>query len=220
MILIGGIIAAEIGSRNDECFSKVPVNASGVKPPLVIGPGYPPKARFEGVAIDEVVNGSPEHILAGFFNFRPLNWTEKRPKCYFRALEGFSENWTGFVLPGTSPSNVTLSGRVYLALYVYPKETSIIISRVEYGKTPEESKIAEAFHLKYPKSPEKYLKEYSDSLKEAGYTQVRKLQEGAIFEGDKNALLVLGLEDEGNIYLLLAKGSREDISKMINAFGG
>ncbi|NJD99414.1 hypothetical protein E3E26_06395 [Thermococcus sp. LS1] len=153
-------------------------------------------------------------MLVGFFNFELSNWTGKRPKCYFKALEGFSENWTGLILPGASLSNVTLSGRVYLALYVYPRETSIIISKVKYGETPEESRVAEAFHLRYHKSPEKYIKDYLSSLENSGYIRVKTLPNGALFEKDHNTLLVLETVDEANLYLLVAMGSEEDVLRM------
>ncbi|WP_297522951.1 hypothetical protein [Thermococcus sp.] len=197
-----------------QCFSTVSVNVSGVKPPIVSGPGFPPWARFKGVAVDEIVNGSPMHVLAGIFNFEPSNWTKKRPTCYFKALEGFSENWTGLILPGVSPSNITLSGRVYLALYVYPKETSIIISKLKYGETPEESRITEAFRLDYPQSPGKYIDDYVNSLEGSGYHRVKALPNGVLFKKGRNFLLVLETKDSANIYLLVAEGGEGDVLKI------
>ncbi len=200
--------------RESSCFLTVPVNASGVKPPIVSGPGFPPEAGFKGMTLNEVVNRSPRHVLLGFFNFKSYNWTEKKPKCYFKALEGFSENWTGFILSGTSFSNVTLSGRVYLALYVYPKETSIIISKVEYGETPEESKIVEAFQLRYHESPKEYVERYLGQLRGEDYTKTEALPEGVVLENGDNALLVLKIEDDANVYTLVVRGSRNDVLKI------
>jgi len=199
---------------DSQCFSMVSVNVSGVKPPIVSGPGFPPWARFDGVAIDEIVNGSPMHVLVGIFNFEPLNWTEKRPMCYFKALEGFSENWTSLILPGLSPSNITLSRRVYLALYVYPKGSSIIISKVKYGGTPEDSKIAEAFRLYYPQSPKKYIDEYVNSLEGFGYRRVKTLPNGVLFKKGRSSLLVVEAKDNANFYLLVAKGDDEDVLRI------
>ncbi|BAD85322.1 hypothetical protein TK1133 [Thermococcus kodakarensis KOD1] len=216
LVVIWALIAVEVSQPSEKihCFSKVPVNVSGIKPPIVSGPGFPPEAGFKGITLDEVVNGSPRHVLVGFFNFKPLNWTEKKPKCYFKRLEGFSENWIGFVLPGASTESITLSSKVYLALYVYPKETSVVISKIEYAENPEDSKIVEAFRLEYPKNPEEYVAEYLDSLEKAGYTKVRELKKGAIFERDDDTLLALEIEDDANFYLILVKGSHEDVLRV------
>ena len=214
LALACAIFASNIRNEESRCFSKIPANVSGVKPPIISGPGYPPQAGFEGITLDEVVNGSPKHVLVGFFNFKILNWTEKKPKCYFKALEGFSENWTGFILPGTSFSNLTISRRVYLALYVYPKETSIVISKVEYGETPEESKIVEAFQLRYHESPKEYVERYLGQLRGEDYTKTEALPEGVVLENGDNALLVLKIEDDANVYILVVRGSRNDVLKI------
>lgn len=150
----------------------------------------------------------------GSLTLSPNNWTEKKPKCYFKALEGFSENWTGLILPGTSFSNLTISGRVYLALYVYPKETSIIISKVEYGETPEESKIVEAFQLRYHESPKEYVERYLAQLRGEDYTKTEALPEGVVLENGDNALLVLKIEGDANVYILVVRGSRNDVLKI------
>lgn len=70
LALACAIFASNIRNEESRCFSKVPVNVSGVKPPIISGPGYPPQAGFEGITLDEVVNGSPKHVLLGFFNFK------------------------------------------------------------------------------------------------------------------------------------------------------
>ncbi len=202
-------------NTNSPCFLTVPVNVSGIKPPIVSGPSFPPRARFEGITLNEIVNGSPRHVLVGFFNFELSNWTEKRPRCYFKALEGFSENWTGLIIPGVSSSNITLSGRVYLAVYVYPKETSIIISKVKYGEKPEESKVVKAFHLRYHKSPDECIEDYLGSLEEFGYIRVKALPNGILFKKGHNVLLVLETKDEANFYVLVAMGSKENLLRII-----
>ncbi len=225
LVLIGGaIFTSKILNRETPCFSAVPVDVSDVAPPILIGPGYPPQAGFKGVTLDEVVNGSSRHVLVGFFNFKPYNWTEKKPGCYFRALEGFSENWTGLILPGVAISNVTLLGRVYLAVYVYPKETSIIISRVKYGETPEESKITEAFQLRYKEPSGEIVDAYISKLKHSGYTAVRGLSNGFLrgwmFGKGDNYLLVLEIRDDGNLYLILAEGAEGDVKKLADSIVG
>ncbi len=223
LVLVGGGIFTSKGlNEESQCFSTVPVNVSNVKPPIVIGPGYPPQAGFKGITLDEVVNGSAKHVLVGFFNFKPYNWTKKKPGCYFKSLEGFSKNWTGLILPGAVISNVTLSGRVYLAVYVYPKETSIIISKVRYGEKPEESKITEAFRLKYTESPTEIVNAYVSKLKNSDYTAVRELSDGLsrgwVFRRGNDYLLVLEVRDDGNLYLLLASGNGEDVKKLTDVF--
>ncbi|WP_456366302.1 hypothetical protein [Thermococcus sp.] len=215
LLLLLAVTVGVIRYHGDtQCFSMLPVNVSGVKPPIVSGPGFPPWARFGSIAVDEVVNGSPMHVLVGIFNFEPSNWTEKRPMCYFKALEGFSENWTSLILPSLSPSNITLSGRVYLALYVYPKETSIIISKLKYGGTPEESRITEAFRLDYPQSPGKYIDDYVNSLESSGHHRVKTLPNGVLFKKGRNFLLVLEAKDSANFYLLVAEGGEEDVLRI------
>ncbi len=216
LALAGSIFTSKTRNGESQCFSMISMNVSGVKPPIVSGPGFPPEAGFKGITLDEIVNRSPTHVLVGFFNFEPSNWTERKPRCYFKSLEGFSENWTGLLLPGASVSNVTLSGRVYLAVYVYPKETSIIISKVEYGETPEESKITGAFHLRYYKSPSEYIKDYLDSLEKTGYIRVKAISNGALFKKGHNVLLVLETNDGANLYVLMAMGSKENVLRMTN----
>jgi hypothetical protein len=223
LILLGVVFFSHTPESrgNESCFSRVMVNVSDVKPPIVSGPGFPPQAGFNGITIDEVVNGSPRHVLVGFFNFRPSNWAGERPRCYFKALEGFSENWTGLILPGASLSNVTLSGRVYLALYVYPRGISIIISKVNYGETPEKSKITEAFRLKYTEPPGETVGAYISRLKRSGYTAVRELSgglfKGWVFKRGNDYLLVLETRDEGNLYLLLTWGGEDDVKKLADS---
>lgn len=97
LILLSGIsvfLYMQDGDAEDTtpCFSRISVNVSDVEPLIVIGPGFPPSYKFSGITLDEVVNGSPRHVLIGFFNFQPLNWTGERPRCYFKALEGYSED--------------------------------------------------------------------------------------------------------------------------------
>jgi len=224
VLVCGGIFTSKGLNEESQCFSTVPVNVSNVKPPIVIGPGYPPQAGFKGVTLNEVVNGSAKHVLVGFFNFKPYNWTKKKPGCYFKSLEGFSENWTGLILPGVSVSNVTLSGRVYLAVYVYPKETSIIISKVRYGEKPEESKVTEAFRLKYTESPTEIVNAYVSKLKNSDYTAVREpsngLSRGWMFRRGNDYILVLEVGDDGNIYLILAEGAESDVKKLANSVVG
>ena len=220
LALISGSIFIAKTKKNEkgQCFSRVPINVSNAKPPMVVGPGFPPQAGFKGITLEEVVNGSPRHVLIGFFNFRPSNWTDERPRCYFKALEGYSENWTGLIMPGVSLSNVTLSGRVYLAVYVYPLEGTAIIAKVNYGETPEESKITEAFRLDYAENPKKIVDAYVSGLKHSGYTTVRELSddlfEGWMFKKGNNHLLVIEAEDEGNLYLFLASGKEKDVKKL------
>ncbi|WP_148882335.1 hypothetical protein [Thermococcus aciditolerans] len=220
VLACGAIFTSKRLNEESSCFSKVPVNVSDVKPPIVSGPGYPPRAGFKGITLDEAVNGSPRHVLVGFFNFEPSNWAEKRPKCYFKSLKGFSENWTGLILPGASLSNVTLSGRVYLAVYVYPLEGTAIISKVDYGETPEKSKIIEAFRLKYTEPPNEIVEAYVSKLEHSGYTAIRELSDdllrGWVFRKGKDYILVLEVRDDGNLYLLLASGNGEDVKKLTN----
>ncbi|USS40198.1 hypothetical protein NF865_07640 [Thermococcus aggregans] len=226
LILLSGISVflyvqnANVGDTT-LCFSRISVNVSDVKPPIVVGPGFPPQAGFKGITLDEVVAGSPRHVLVGFFNFQPSNWTGERPRCYFKALEGYSENWMDLIMPGVSFSNVTLSGRVYLAVYVYPLEETAIIAKVNYGETPEGSEIAEAFRLKYSEPPGEIIDAYVSELKRSGYTTVRELSgnlfEGWVFRKGSDHLLVLKLRDEGNLYLLLARGEEADIKKLADA---
>lgn len=142
---------------NNLCFLVTTVNVSDVNPPIVTGPGFPPRVGFKGITLNEVVARSPRRVLVGFFNFRPSNWTGERPRCYLKALEGFSENWTGFLLPDVSLSNVTLQDRVYLA----------------FG--------------------------------------------GWVFRKENDHLLVLKLRDEGNLYLLLARGEEADVKKLADS---
>ena len=222
-IFLGAVFFSHIlRSRGDEpCFSKVITNVSNVKPPIVSGPGFPPQAGFKGITLDEVVNGSPRHVLIGFFNFRPSNWTDERPRCYFKALEGYSENWTGLIMPGISLSNVTLLGRVYLAVYVYPLEETAIIAKVDYGETPENSKIAEAFRIDYGRNPGEIVDAYVSRLNHSDYTSVKELSgglfKGWVFKKGDDYLLVIETKDEGNLYLLLASGSEEDIKKLADS---
>lgn len=226
LILLSGIsvfLYMQDGDAEDTtpCFSRISVNVSDVEPLIVIGPGFPPSYKFSGITLDEVVNGSPRHVLIGFFNFQPLNWTGERPRCYFKALEGYSEDWTGLIMPGVSFSNVTLSGRVYLAVYVYLLEETAIIAKVNYGETPEESDIVEAFRLKYSEPPSEIIDAYVSGLKRSGYTAVRELSsnlfEGWVFRKGSDHLLVLKLRDEGNLYLLFARGGETDIKKLADA---
>ena len=206
---------------NNLCFLVTTVNVSDVKPPIVTGPGFPPRVGFKGITLNEVVAGSPRRVLVGFFNFRPSNWTGERPRCYLKALEGFSENWTGFLLPDVSLSNVTLQDRVYLAVYAYPLEETAVIVRVNYGETPEESEITEAFQLRYNEPPGEVLDAYVLGLKRSGYTAVRELSGGLfggwVFRKENDHLLVLKLRDEGNLYLLLARGEEADVKKLADS---
>ncbi|WP_054840515.1 hypothetical protein [Thermococcus sp. JCM 11816] len=92
-----------------------------------------------------------------------------------------------------------------------------MISKIEYAENPEDSKIVEAFRLEYPPKnpPEEYVAEYLDSLEKAGYTKVRELKKGAIFERDDDTLLALEIEDDANFYLILVKGgSHEDVLRV------
>lgn len=91
LVVIWALIAVEVSQPSEKihCFSKVPVNVSGIKPPIVSGPGFPPEAGFKGITLDEVVNGSPRHVLVGFFNFKPLNWTEKSRSATLRGWRAF-----------------------------------------------------------------------------------------------------------------------------------
>ncbi|MCD6372231.1 MAG: hypothetical protein J7L37_01570 [Thermococcus sp.] len=226
LILLSGIsvfLYVHDGDAEDTtpCFSRISVNVSDVEPPIVSGPGFPPSYKFGGITLEEVVNRSPRHVPIGFFNFHPSNWTGERPKCYFKALEGYSENWTDLIMPGVSFSNATLSGRVYLAVYVYPLEETAIIAKANYGETPEESEIAEALRLKYSEPPGEIIDAYVSELKRSGYTAVRELSsnlfEGWVFRKGSDHLLVLKLRDEGNLYLLLARGEETDIKKLADA---
>ncbi|CAI1493547.1 conserved protein of unknown function [Thermococcus nautili] len=208
-------------SSSDSCFSRVMVNVSNAKPPMVVGPSFPPGAGFKGITLDEVVNGSPRHVLIGFFNFRPSNWTDERPQCYFKALEGYSENWTGFIMSGVALSNVTLSGRVYLAVYVYPLEGTAIIAKVDYGETPEKSKITEAFRLDYEKNPSEIVDAYISKLEHSGHTAVKELSgglsKGWVFKKGGDYLLVIETRDAGNLYLILALGGEDDVKKLADS---
>ncbi|NJE61071.1 hypothetical protein [Thermococcus sp. 21S7] len=220
LVVTLALIAAKVSQHPEksQCFSTVPVNVSDVKPPIVSGPGFPPQAGFQGITLDEVVNGSPRHVLVGFFGFENVSWSLEKPSCYFKSLEGVSENWTGIVLPGAFLSNVTLSERVYLAVYVYPLEGTAIVSEVDYGETPEKSKITEAFRLKYTEHPNEIVEAYVSKLEHSGYTAIRELS-GGLFKGwvlrkGNNYLLVLKVRDKGNLYLLLASGNERDIKKL------
>ncbi|QDA31291.1 hypothetical protein FH039_06345 [Thermococcus indicus] len=71
LVVTLALIAAKVSQHPEksQCFSTVPVNVSDVKPPIVSGPGFPPSYKFGGITLDEVVNGSPRHVLPGFFGF-------------------------------------------------------------------------------------------------------------------------------------------------------
>ncbi|AHL22406.1 hypothetical protein [Thermococcus nautili] len=223
LALISGSIFIAKTKKNEkgQCFSRVPINVSNAKPPMVVGPSFPPGAGFKGITLDEVVNGSPRHVLIGFFNFRPSNWTDERPQCYFKALEGYSENWTGFIMSGVALSNVTLSGRVYLAVYVYPLEGTAIIAKVDYGETPEKSKITEAFRLDYEKNPSEIVDAYISKLEHSGHTAVKELSgglsKGWVFKKGGDYLLVIETRDAGNLYLILALGGEDDVKKLADS---
>ena len=208
-------------NTNKHCFSRVMVNVSDVKPPIVSGPGFPPWAGFKGITLDEVVNGSPRHVLVGFFGFENASWPLEKPSCYFKSLEGVSKNWTGIMGPGLNVERVELSGTLHMALYVYPLEGTAIIAKVDYGETPEKSKIAEAFRIDYGRNPDEIVDAYVSRLKHSGYTPVKELSgglsKGWVFKKGGNYLLVIKTRDEGNLYLILASGSEEDIKKLADS---
>ncbi|WP_167728249.1 hypothetical protein [Thermococcus sp. 9N3] len=208
-------------SSSDSCFSRVMVNVSDVKPPIVSGPGFPPWAGFKGITLDEVVNGSPRHVLIGFFGFENASWPLEKPSCYFKSLEGVSKNWTGIMGPGLNVERVKLSGTLHMALYVYPLEGTAIIAKVDYGDTPEKSKITEAFRLDYEKNPSEIVDAYISKLEHSGHTAVRELSgglsKGWVFKKGGDYLLVIETRDAGNLYLILAWGGEDDVKKLADS---
>ncbi|KUH31887.1 hypothetical protein APY94_11615 [Thermococcus celericrescens] len=58
------------------------------------------------------------------------------------------------------------------------------------------------------------MERYLNYLKGAGYTKFKTLPKGVIFEKDNSTLLLLKIEDETNIYILLAKGNKDDVLKI------
>ncbi|QDA31292.1 hypothetical protein FH039_06350 [Thermococcus indicus] len=152
---------------------------------------------------------------------KTASWPLEKPACYFKSLEGVSENWTGIIAPGLNVEGVELSGTLHMAVYLYPLEETAIISKVNYGETPEKSKITEAFRLKYKEPPSEIVDAYISKLKDSGYTAVRELSgglfKGWIFRKGNNYLLVLKVRDQGNLYLLLARGNERDIKKLADS---
>lgn len=191
------------------------MNVSGIKFFIVSGLGFFLEVGFKGIIFDEVVNGSLRYVFVGFFNFKFLNWIEKKLKCYFKRLEGFLENWIGFVLLGVFIESIIFFSKVYLVFYVYFKEIFVVILKIEYVENFEDLKIVEVFCFEYFKNFEEYVVEYLDFFEKVGYIKVREFKKGVIFERDDDILFVLEIEDDVNFYLILVKGSYEDVLRVV-----